>query len=354
MELYKNKEWLIKELENKSAEQISAEHHWGAVTVYRWMKRLEIPKKNNPLYKNKEWLTNELKTKTAIQISIEQNVSEATIRRWARRFNINLRHCKFYEDENWIKKELSSSNGSISKIAKKYKLSYDFIYEICEKFNISTETRKRMYTLNDAYFNKIDNERKAYFLGFLMADGYMKKDLSSFGMILQSEDGYILEELKKDLNYSGIITYKKNDNKKDTMQLHICSIKICKSLIYLGIVPKKSGKELLPTIIPEELKKHFIRGFIDGDGHISKTTKELSFCSMSTNILYNIRDYFEDNLGIEYKELYIQKNKETKNRLYTYKLSGEKAKKVLNHIYKDATIFLTRKYKAYLTNYCPF
>lgn len=46
----------------------------------------------------------------------------------------------------------------------------------------------RKYTFNEEIFDIIDNEEKAYWLGFLAADGYVDKQLSKFGIELSIKD----------------------------------------------------------------------------------------------------------------------------------------------------------------------
>ena len=61
----------------------------------------------------------------------------------------------------------------------------------------------RRYKVDDNYFNIIDSEHKAYWLGFMIADGFLSNAghaTESFGMTLKSTDRHILEEFKKDLN----------------------------------------------------------------------------------------------------------------------------------------------------------
>lgn len=54
--------------------------------------------------------------------------------------------------------------------------------------------------------------------------------------------------------------------------------------------------------IPENMKLHFIRGFFDGDGHVSnyhlddsdKRRISLCFCNGTVEILKDIKEYFKD------------------------------------------------------------
>ena len=64
---------------------------------------------------------------------------------------------------------------------------------------------KRKYDINEDYFNEIDTKEKAYFLGFLYADGYnhkceIRKSSSSVNLSLVEQDSYILELLLRQVS----------------------------------------------------------------------------------------------------------------------------------------------------------
>ena len=180
-----------------------------------------------------------------------------------------------------------------------------------------------------------------------MADFGMRKDCYSFEFGLKKDDKYIIEKLAKELNCESKLQHHK-DNIREAYSLVISSKEICKDLIYHGIVPNKSGKEVLPNTVPKELIKHFIRGFIDGDGYIGgENDKTLAICSMSYNILLSIKLFLEKELNIKKYEI-RPTLKESGNILYYYKIYGDSFIKVLDYLYKDSTIYLTRKYDNYL------
>src|SRR6266699_1986534 len=52
---------------------------------------------------------------------------------------------------------------------------------------------KRRYKINESFFNTIDTEAKAYFLGFMLADGNMSKTGNGISITLEQEDIHILE-----------------------------------------------------------------------------------------------------------------------------------------------------------------
>ena len=126
---------------------------------------------------------------------------------------------------------------------------------------------------NENYFEKIDTEKKAYFLGFLMADGCVverKNSQPCIGIQIKSNDEYILNELKKELNTKNKIGQNK---KRGHSQLKVHSLKMANDLAKYGIVPRKTGIEQFPeNNMSYKMIPHFIRGFFDGDGWFSLTS----------------------------------------------------------------------------------
>ena len=62
------------------------------------------------------------------------------------------------------------------------------ILKILKQFNCKIRTKKEcstIYTLNENYFEKIDTPRKAYWLGFLYADGYNNETHHTVRLSLQ-------------------------------------------------------------------------------------------------------------------------------------------------------------------------
>lgn len=203
------------------------------------------------------------------------------------------------------------------------------------------------YVQDDSYFEKIDTERKAYWLGFLYADGCVSersKNSKIIIMQLHPKDKYILEELLKDLNSNRPIYV----NKKGYVSINIISTKMANDLINLGCIPKKSLVLKFPTenIVPKQLYNHFIRGYMDGDGCISTYVQikkgrktpiarcEIKFIG-TYHMLYGIKEFFSSE-----KNVLI--NKHSPNS-YQISFSGTKYRDAVDSLYDDATIYMKRK-----------
>lgn len=225
-----------------------------------------------------------------------------------------------------------------------------------------------LYQTNHNYFNKIDTEEKAYILGLLYADGCVKAPKSNrqggFIITLQEEDGYILENFKNITNRPVTIQHPprsiKNNWKKRAV-MTVTSNEIYNDLIKLGCKVNKSKLGMSFPDISIDLYPHFIRGFLDGDGSIihkkakynyirKKTYKlknenklgyknklKIAFCSTDKNFLnklveiFKITPYFAEKIKTQITFILWIERKEEVN-------------KCINYLYKDATIYLERKF----------
>lgn len=126
------------------------------------------------------------------------------------------------------------------------------------------------------------------------------------------------------------------------------------------LIPHREECEFVNEI-PDNLKRHFIRGVLDADGSFSDYyTVDRGYNVYKINVYFStyetllefIEKYFYD-VGLSNTKVY-KKYKRHKDdskdgycRTLTYTGSIQ-AVNILNHLYKDATIYLDRKYKKYI------
>ena len=220
------------------------------------------------------------------------------------------------------------------------------------------------YYYNKSYFKKIDNPEKAYWLGFLYADGcitrfYRNEKLKamSLELTLQEQDKEHLEKLRDCLESNVQISRKTIKDKYIANRIVFCCTDMCKDLINLGCTPQKSLTLTFPSTdtLPQEYISHFIRGYFDGDGgvhygenyvyHKQKHNTYLQYrysCYFSGNedFLMSIKKVLENN-GIKVSKIYSDTRSNNK-QIYIY--GKENINKFKNFIYKDSTINLSRKF----------
>ena len=228
----------------------------------------------------------------------------------------------------------------------KYNISEPKFLHILKLNNIKKQYR--IYNFNETYFDFINTEEKAYWLGFLYADGYVGEN--TIELTLKESDYNHLAKFAKALDYDGPISYKKDVK---AYRVSLCSQYLCDSLTKKGCMKAKSLILNFPTNdqVPTELIKHFIRGYIDGDGSIgiylsNKTDKTKQFrCS-----ILGTKDFLDNLYLILKKECFITKTKYSPHgKAWALNISGNKKNiKVMQFLYNNANIYLDRKYDIYL------
>lgn len=119
------------------------------------------------------------------------------------------------------------------------------------------------------YFHNIDTTRKAYYLGFLFADGSICRNNYRISIFLQDRDSNIIKSFHSDLKSQINIQYREAfDNTRAQYGVYFNSKDMYYDLINLGIKDNKSIEGMNFPSIDSNLIPHFIRGFFDGDGTI--------------------------------------------------------------------------------------
>lgn len=152
--------------------------------------------------------------------------------------------------------------------------------------------------LKHDYFKIIDTKEKAYWLGFLFADGNVFKNKVSITASLKDE-----EWMKK---YINIIGANPNKNYKFLQKssgriyyiISIHSKELSSDLKNLGCLPRKSKIIRFPKLDNLELDKAFLMGYFDGDGRESST----EFYSGSKLFLEDVKEKFEISFSVKEKK----------------------------------------------------
>lgn len=199
---------------------------------------------------------------------------------------------------------------------------------------------------NENYFEKIDTEDKAYFLGFIMADGSILKNRNTLRIKIHDKDKHILEEFSKCINFKGKIWSSKI--LPHICQISISHIKLKNDLNRLGIISNKTNTLELP-IIRKDLYRHLLRGFFDGDGciRVKEDSREgkggkrgdLRFVCASKTLLNQINEHFNKEINTNLNKLYGQYD--------TFKYLGwsgfKDIESIYNYFYENSSYYLIRK-----------
>lgn len=187
-------------------------------------------------------------------------------------------------------------------------------------------------------FHVIDSEEKAYWLGFLYADGYISK-YNQIEVSLSPKDKEHLAKLKLFVNTNTNII-----EDEHRCRLLFCSKEMAADLAKLGCINNKSLILTFPTEeqVPDTLLRHFLRGYVDGDGCLCCTNKTQQFSITST------KAFFEGML----KRTGWDKNKcnyYPSGKAITWRSHKDVTPQYLKYLYDGATIYLNRKYEKYKT-----
>lgn len=209
----------------------------------------------------------------------------------------------------------------------------------------------KVYTFDEKFFDLIDCETKAYILGFLFADGYNDEKRAVISLSLQERDREILDKMSiiigstKPLQFIDMKKYHKEKSHQNQYRLNLCSKYTSQKLSQIGCKQNKSYCCRFPSIA-DDLIPHFMRGYFDGDGCISYTYNSIGnpcgsvsfvgssyFCGSIRNIL----KIMKINCKVFYPKSYDK-------RIRRLSFGGRKQlQKFYNFIYKNATIYLSRK-----------
>lgn len=190
-------------------------------------------------------------------------------------------------------------------------------------------------------FSKIDTEEKAYWLGFMYADGNLSSTTNHVSLELSLKDEEHL------IKFNNFLSKSKNI-RKDNLRCRCIfkDSKIYNDLISLGCMPKKSLVLKFPksTQVPKNLIHHFVRGYVDGDGSIYVSNSNINISVLGT---VEFLTKLIKVLNLPKRNLY-KNNKQNNSNCYFFQYSGKNAISFINILYKDATVYLERKRKKYL------
>jgi hypothetical protein len=237
--------------------------------------------------------------------------------------------------------------------------------EIAEKFGLPEWKLKRIVSKNGwgkskpfieftDCFDTID-EYSAYWAGYLAADGCIS-DNNDLYLCIHSDDIAQVENFRDFLGSNHSIGINTDKYSRCTFGVKIPDNMAESLLDKFGITPRKS----LTYMYPPDLSKssyfsHFLRGYFDGDGCICE-----SFSNSNSNLatLYVTiigSKTFIEQLSQDISNLIpeVSFTIQEKDATKTIKFCTNSSFKILDYMYKDAEVYLYRKYEKYkniLTN----
>ena len=252
-------------------------------------------------------------------------------------------YCKFtITEEKEIIKSYQEGN-SLAKVGKQFNCDPSTVKNILKAYDIQTRNLSQArrnylnYTINENCFANINNPDSAYWLGVMYSDGFITKTnqyTNYFGITIHEKDSEWLERFKEFLQYNGEVkhyiaktTYNENT---PIAKLLIGNNKIVADLEKLGVVEHKTFR--LSQLPQTNYIDDFIRGYIDGDGSLSKRCAHITI-SGTKEFLLSIANYFQ----IPYN-LYEDKS------IYSLQYNAKESHYLEKRLYANANYYLKRKY----------
>lgn len=235
-----------------------------------------------------------------------------------------------------IGKNFNCSDSVIDRILKENKIDH------------SKNSPPRTHTVNENFFEVIDNPIKAYWLGVLYADGSVYKTTTK--LTQKPTDGGLefLQMFLDDIDSNHkIITCEQVSWGTKTVISYcpIYSAKMVRDLIDKRCIPNKSLLLQFPSTekVPEEFQRDLIRGYFDGDGSIIVGN---SSPSMNFTGTYEFLSVVREKLGIISK---VKKDTRTEGNTYVLTTRGTPIiTRTFHYLYDDAERYLERKYNKFL------
>ena len=204
---------------------------------------------------------------------------------------------------------------------------------------------QRKYFVKDDYFDE-ENERMAYVLGLLAADGCVRKDSNEIKLSFSSIDEDFLKILQTEIGGCPVSNYITNKG-FSVSTWRLTSKHIKEQLGKYNIVPQKTFTFSFPQNLNKKYWKDFIRGYFDGDGSIStagSSAIRFQICSATRSTLETMIDFFEEQ-GVP--KISILCRRTGKNPLYYFQYSSVSTRKIYEILYYENCLCLPRKEKKY-------
>jgi intein/homing endonuclease len=240
--------------------------------------------------------------------------------------------------------------GSALGISKHLNIPTKTIIEYLDKHQIKRKVNDS-YEINHNVFSS-DTEISFYLAGFIAADGCIGNKEPRLAIDLAAKDKDHLLKISKILSPNKTLkasyaTLKSTGKTYEIWRFSISSKIIINDLLRFNIVPAKSLTHTFPEwLITHPLVHHFMRGYFDGDGcfttHKTKNTTQLTFRLLGTaQFLQTYLEILKQHcdLVIPNKSIY------TMRKIHSLDFGGNNiTKQIFDFLYKDATIYLERKY----------
>ena len=240
------------------------------------------------------------------------------------------------------------SGESVIDIAKSFGRDRNTVYDELQRGGVVCHGRlswSRRYHVDETFFDVIDTEMKAYWLGFISADGTIAKSRLEVGLAIvdSSHITKMLDDMKSNhpvrriqCCVDGVV--------HESARIQIGSVKLVRSLARHGVMPNKSLSLRPCENIPESFHHHYWRGLVDGDGGIgytySRGNGSIQWCVYLAGSEHIVNGF------TKWVRRFIDRNPspQSAGKAWQIKYNGNRTTKVIvQELHRDATRWLDRK-----------
>ena len=241
---------------------------------------------------------------------------------------------------------------SLTKLGRKYGVKRQTISKYLKDRNIDVINYQNRCRIDENVFDTIDTEEKAYWLGFIYADGNISSTGHRFEINLSIKDLNHMLKLKSFLKGDDLeIRIDTNKGEQYPMcRLSVRNKHLWEALNNAGCSPCKSLTLQWPNdnlFTDKSLIRHFIRGYWDGDGIIGlykgKHGLIFNFGALGTeNFLQGVQNFIKIGGTLKNASTPLKPNK-----AWLLQYGSLKSRIAARLLYENATIYLDRKYNIY-------
>lgn len=212
----------------------------------------------------------EVKRLTTRQIGSLYGTSRTSVLRWLEKYRIERHTINSFDELTELAIcERYLSGESPAALGEEFGCDRNSVLRIVRRLGQARrrEGRPRTHTCDDSYFDRIDTQEKAYWLGFVAADGGVVRN--AVRVKLAARDKEHLYRLRAALGATNPVLDTVTTSRGrpfDQSYLTITSERLTSGLASHGVVPNKSATLAWPEQLSPDLVRQYLRGYVDGDG----------------------------------------------------------------------------------------
>lgn len=208
---------------------------------------------------------------------------------------------------------------------------------------------RKLYSVNGDFFARIDKPEKAYALGYFAGDGTIGLRDMNLTATTHPKDRDVLEKLSVVMESThplkerfGPGTYTPQGS--PIVRMNIYNNNLVNDILKHGYAPLKPDRAIFP-FVPQHLRRHAARGLLDADGtiHLDKKGSLHVIISGPQKLLTGYADWLKDVIGFTPTVRYAKHCWEVR-----VARKDDMPLKILDEMYRDASIYMERKHALYL------